>query len=198
MRIALLLSTLVFAACTVGEVGTTNNNGGGGGGGTPDAGGSMGVDPNACVNRVTPADPQFDHPAGIAVSDTNKSNAGENCIKAGCHLNNSLGSGATGFQFAGTIYKNGTTTPDPGVTVKIISNSMVVASAISDQAGNFHIDAGTLQGAFNATTLVAACPTVTKMVTPLVGGNGGGGGANSCNSCHTTGANAQALPIYLQ
>jgi hypothetical protein len=119
-----------------------------------------------------------------------------NCIVSGCHQNNT--GGGPGYQFAGTVFKNGTTTPDPGVTVKIISNNMVVASAITDQAGNFHIDAGTLMGAFNASTSASACPTVTKMVTPLVGGGGGGAGANSCNLCHTTGTNAQAAPIFLQ
>jgi hypothetical protein len=198
MRIAFLLSSLVFAACTVGEVDTSTNNNGGGSGSGSGSGSNMSVDPNACVDRFANPEPAKVHPAGIAVSAANTANAGENCIKAGCHLNNSLGANAPGYQFAGTIYKNGTTTPDPGVTVKIISNNMVVASTISDQAGNFAIPAGTVPGAFTASTLVAACPTVTKMVTPLVGGNGGGGGANSCNSCHLTGANAQAAPIFLQ
>lgn len=189
MRIAFLLSSLVFAACTVGEVNTSTNNNGGG---NPDAGGGMmGVDPNACVDRFASPEPEHKHAAG------GTSNAGQNCIVSGCHQNNTPNAGP-GYQFAGTIYKMGTTTPDPGVTVKIISNNMVVASTISDQAGNFAIPAGALPGAFNASTLVAACPTVTKMVTPLVGGNGGGAGANSCNSCHLTGANAQAVPIYLQ
>jgi hypothetical protein len=193
MRIALLLSSLAFAACTVGEIDSENNMGSGSGSGS---GSNMGVDPNVCVDRLASPDAATVHPVGIRVSDANTSNAGENCIKAGCHLNNSLGPNAPGYQFAGTVYKMGTTQPDPGAVVRIFSNGMLVSSTYTDQAGNFHIMAGTLSGSFTASTLVSGCPTVTKMTTPLVGGSGGGG-ANSCNSCHTTGANAQAAPISL-
>lgn len=186
MRIALLLSSLAFAACTVGEVDSTNNTGSGSGSGNPDA----------CVDRLATPGPINMHSAPVV--EGNPSNAGENCIKGGCHLNNMLGSGAPGFQFAGTVVKQGTTQPDAGAVVRIVSNGMVVASTYTDQGGNFYIAAGTLSGAFTANTSVSACPTVTKMTTPLVGGSGGGGGANSCNSCHLTGDNAQAAPIYLQ
>lgn len=192
MRIALLLSSLAFAACTVGEIDSENNMGSGSGSG------SNMVDPNACIDRLASPDMPTVHPEGIAVSDTNKSNAGENCIKAGCHLNSALGSGAPGFQFAGTVYKQGTTQPDPGVAIRIVMNGMVVASTYADEAGNFHIPAGTLSGSFSANTSASACPGTSKMVTPLVGGGGAGAGANSCNSCHTTGANAQAAPIFVQ
>jgi hypothetical protein len=196
MRIALLLSSVAFAACTVGEIDSENNmmGSGSGGGSGSGSGSNMGVDPNVCIDRLAPPGPLTKHTAPVVAG--NDSNAGQNCIQAGCHLNSSLGSGAPGFQFAGTVFKTGTTQPDAGVAVRIVSNSMVVASTYTDEAGNFYIAAGTLSGAFTASTSVSACPTVTKMVTPLVGGSGGGG-ANSCNSCHTTGANAQAQPIFL-
>jgi hypothetical protein len=188
MRFALLLSSLAFAACTVGEIddpGTGSNT-------------MMGVDPAACVDRLASPDVATVHPATVAVSPTNTSNAGENCIKAGCHLNNNLGPNAPGFQFAGTVFKMGTTQPDAGAVVKLISNGMVVAQKYTDQGGNFYIPAGTLMGSFTANTSVSACPTAQKMVTSLVGGSGSGGGTNSCNLCHTTGAEAQAVPIYVQ
>jgi hypothetical protein len=187
MRIALLLSSLAFAACTVGEIDDPGTGSGSGSG----SGSNMGVNPDACVDRLAAPDGEHPHKVG------GTGNGGQNCIQGGCHLNNNLGTDAPGYQFAGTIYKQGTTQPNPGAVVKIISNGMVVAQAYADAAGNFHIAAGTLSGAFTASTSVSACPTVTKMVTPLVGGGGAGGGANSCNSCHTTGANAQATPISL-
>ena len=188
MRFALLLSSLAFAACTVGEV---DDPGTGSGSGST----MMGTDPAACVDRLASPDAITMHTAPVNAS--NPSNAGQNCIQSKCHLNSDLGSGAPGFQFAGTVFKMGKTDPDGGVVVKIISNGMVVAQKYTDAGGNFYIPAGTLMGAFTANTSVSACPTVNKMVTSLVGGSGGAG-AGSCNSCHTTGASAQAVPIYVQ
>lgn len=186
MRIALLLSSLAFSACTVGEVGTANNNG------TPDAGAGSDSGPSAsaCPDRLATPDAAHVHLAG------GTSNKGLNCIAAGCHLNNSLGAGAPGYQFAGTVFAAGTTNPSPGAVVRIVSGSMVLQK-YADADGNFFFDAGTLAGAFTATTNVCAGATVMPMVTQLTGGNGGGAGANSCNLCHTTGANAQAAPISL-
>ena len=154
----------------------------------------MGVDPNACIDRLASPGVATTHTAPVSAG--NVSNAGQNCIQSNCHLNSALGAGAPGFQFAGTVVKQGTTQPDAGAVVRIVSNGMVVAQTYTDLGGNFYIAAGTLSGAFTASTSVSACPTVTKMVTSLVGGSGGG--ANSCNSCHTTGTDAQAAPIFLQ
>lgn len=181
MRIVLLLTSLLFAACTLGEVGTSNNTG-------ADGGGSGSNTANACVNRITPPDAAHIHTVG------GTSNAGQNCLQAGCHLNNNLGAGAPGYQFAGTVYIAGTTNPSAGATVRIKVGTNVMA-AITDADGNFSFPAGSLQGNFTATTDATACPTVTPMIGPLVGG--GGAGANSCNLCHTKAAGAQAPPITL-
>jgi len=191
MRIALLLSSLVFAACTVGEIGNTGTNNT-----TPDAGSgsNMGVDPNACMPRLTTPDPAHIHAAG------GTSNKGQNCIMAGCHLNNSLGTGAPGYQFAGTVYAAGSNsaTASAGAMVRVKSASLTTPlTTFTDADGNFFFPAGSLSGAFTATTDVCAGATVMPMTTQLSGGNGGGGGANSCNLCHTTGANAQSAPISL-
>ncbi len=187
MRIALLLSSLALAACTVGEVGTANNTGADGGTGT-DGGSTMGTDPNACVNRLASPDAAHTHAAG------GTSNKGMNCIVAGCHLNNSPGAGAPGYQFAGTVYAAGTTNPSAGAVVRIVSGSTVLQT-YTDADGNFSFPAGSLSGNFTATTNATACPTVDKMVTTLSGT--GGGGANSCNLCHTTAAGGTTTPISL-
>lgn len=187
MRIALLLSSLVFSACTVGDVGSSNNTGGTDAGTGSDSGT---ITPSACGDRLGSPDAAHMHLAG------GTSNKGQNCIMAGCHLNNSLGTGAPGYQFAGTVYAAGTTNPSPGAIVRIVSGAMTLQT-YTDADGNFSFAAGTLAGAFTATTNVCAGSSMMPMTTQLAGGNGGGAGANSCNLCHTTGANAQAAPISL-
>jgi hypothetical protein len=146
---------------------------------------------NNCVARLP--DPQLDAHPHLAGGGTN---AGLNCMVDGCHLPNNPGVNAPGYQFAGTVYKADGTTPSPGVTVRVNSGAMTVM-AISDVAGNFHIMAGSLAGAFTATSDVTACPTVTAMVTQLMGGNGGGAGANACNLCHGTNAGHTTGPITI-
>jgi hypothetical protein len=182
MRIA-LLPCLLLAACTVGEVGTVNNM-------VPD-GNPTG---NGCVDRLTPPGAAHTHTAPVVAG--NPSNKGQNCIVAACHLNNNLGLNAPGYQFAGTLYAAGGINPQAGAQVRIKSGAMTLMT-YTDADGNFSFPAGSLPGQFSAMTDVSACPTITNMVTPLVGGNGAGAGANSCNLCHTTAAGAQAPPITL-
>jgi hypothetical protein len=176
MRIVLLLSSLVFAACTVGEVGTSNNN-------APDGGPKPGMDGgptgNGCVNRAT-AGPQHTHIAGGGT------NAGQNCLQVGCHLNNQTGINAPAYQFAGTVYKADGKTPNPGVTIRVKPMSGGAPGImISDEAGNFSLNAGSVMTAFPAITDATACPTLTSMVSQVVA-NGGG----ACNSCHVAGGAA--------
>jgi hypothetical protein len=188
LRTALLLSSLFAAACTVGDLPTNRGNG------QVDAGAGMMIDAaamgNGCVNRIVP--PGDAHQHGGAGGPTH---AGEDCIVAGCHANNALGNGAPGFQFAGTVYKVGTTTPNTGLTIHVVSGATVL-TGVTDTAGNFNIGAGSLAGAFTATTDVTACPDIKPMVTKLTGGGGGGPGANSCNRCHKA-AGGTTTPITL-
>jgi hypothetical protein len=177
MRIVLLAS-LLFAACTVGEVGTSNNMTDGG----------MTEDFTLCTTRLAQPNAAHTHAVG------GTSNKGQNCIAAGCHLNNNLGAGAPGFQFAGTLYATGGVNPQAGAAVRIKAGTMVLKT-FTDADGNFYFNAGSLQGNFTANTNVSGCPTITNMVGTL--GGGGGAGANSCNLCHTTGAGAQAPPITM-
>jgi hypothetical protein len=170
MRAALLCSGLAATACSVGEV-TLNNTVGG------DAGGSAA----ACVNRLTPAGSAHIHTAG------GTSNAGVGCVVAGCHLQSNPGAGAPGYQFAGTVYKPGTTTPSAGAVIRVKSAAGMVVTAYTDLDGNFSIAAGSLPNPFPATSDATACPTVTPMVTPLSQGGG------DCNSCHRTGGSAGSV-----
>jgi hypothetical protein len=174
MRIVLFFS-LVLAGCSVGEVGGTSGG---------DAGPM-----NDCVARLAPPGPKHQHTAG------GTSNQGQNCIVGGCHLNNQLGTGAPGYQFAGTLYQAGGTTPSAGALVRIKANGMTLMT-YTDEDGNFTFAAGSLAGQFTANTDVTACPTVTKMVGSLTGG-AGNPGANSCNLCHTNGAGGTAPPITM-
>lgn len=190
MRTALLLSGLLVAACTVGELPKTGGIGGTGGNETPgvDAGSNPGTDAsgahaNGCVDRIVPAGDAHQH--GGTGGPTH---AGEGCVVGGCHLASNLGAGAPGFQFAGTVYKPDGTTPSTGVTIQVKSAAGKIAVGVSDSAGNFSIPAGTLQAAFPATTNVTVCPNVTPMVSQLV--QAGTVPGNNCNGCHVTGGSA--------
>ena len=173
-RAALLLSSLFVAACTVGDIPRT-----GGADDTPgiDAGTTPGTDAgpvaSLCVNRLTPADPAHVHAAG-------GTHAGEGCMQAGtgCHANGGAGGQ---FQFGGTVYKPGTAKiPSAGATVRVKSAGGTVLDMITDDAGNFHIAAGSLPMPFPAMVTATACPTITPMGGALVQGGG------NCTSaaCH--------------
>ncbi|HET7501915.1 MAG TPA: hypothetical protein VFK02_12950 [Kofleriaceae bacterium] len=176
MRTALLVSSLLLAACTVGEVGTANAPAGGGtdAGSGSGSGSGSGIG-TACVNRAT-AGPAHDHGNGVT-------HAGENCLQVGsCHLNNSPAPAGPPFQFAGTVYKTDGVTPNSGVNLRIKQKAGTGSvTLVSDLAGNFSIAAGSLQQAFPAAVDATACPTVKAMMADLVQGNGG------CNSCHVAG-----------
>src|SRR5882724_13035095 len=124
-RAALVLSSLVFAACTVGQL--PDNSGGTP---VPDAG-SGGKDGgpvgNGCADRAVAGGPH-DHGGGVT-------HAGENCLLAGaCHLNNN-GAGPP-FQFAGTVYKADGKTPNPGVNIRIKPASGAAGTTlVSDTEG---------------------------------------------------------------
>jgi hypothetical protein len=186
MRIVHLISSLALAACTVGDPSINVNDDDGMGSGS-----GSGVAFTACVDRAATIAPAYAH------SDDKTSHAGRNCIVGGCHLNNMLGTGAPGYQFAGTVYATGTTNPQAGAAVRIKAGDKI-ETRFTDTDGNFYFEAGLFQGTFTANTNASACPgPVATMVTPLMGGGGGGAGANSCNLCHTTAAGAQAAPITM-
>jgi hypothetical protein len=178
-RAALLLSCLFAAACTVGDLPGTGNAG-------TDAGNTPGTDApktgNGCVDRIVPPGGSHTHLAG------GTTHAGEGCLVAGCHLANNPGTNAPGYQFAGTVYKPGTTTPSAGVTVTVKSSLGATAVGVTDDAGNFNIMAGALPNPFPATVSVTACPTLTPMISTLSQGGG---------NCTSTGCHGTALPVTI-
>jgi hypothetical protein len=185
MTRAILLASLLLGACTVGEVNTNsggNNNGtvdapGGSNGGNIDAPGS-GSDVAKCVDRATPGTKHIH-------AGTGTDHAGESCLAAGCHLNGNVGNGAPPFQFAGTIYKKGTTTPDPGAVIMVKPDSAAIApiQLVADTGGNFNI--GVTQGSMPASTMATACPDLMLgHQTAKLNGNTTPGKGGDCNGCH--------------
>src|SRR4051812_37988741 len=119
MTRAFLLTSILFGGCFSGELG-------GPGPAPVDAKPAVDIDAEiiippdmgpalGCVDRGTPAI-AFEHPQAAA---GNKARAGEGCVQAACHLYGQEAIGAPGFQFAGTVYKQGTTDPDPGAIIII-------------------------------------------------------------------------------
>lgn len=180
-RAALLVSSLFVAACTVGEL--PRNGGGGDDTQGIDAGIDAAATGNGCADRIPAAQAVIAHVHSAAAGGG--TNAGKACLAAGCHAANAPGANAPGYQFGGTLYKPGTTTPSVGATIRVKTASVAAPDYLTDSAGNFHIPAQTLPGAFpGATVLVTACPKVTSMITPLKQGDGDCAKAG----CHVAGS----------
>lgn len=174
MRSLLVASSVVIAACSVGEV-PINNVG-------PD-GGMTGSNATGCIARVTPPAPAHNH------DDGGGTNARKGCVEANCH-GQPLGPGAPQWQFAGTVVKAGGIQANAGVTVQIQGATGAPISTVTDDAGNFSFPAGTLPNPFPATVTVTACPTITSMVSALTQGQ------NDCNAGGTCHSGAQG-PVNL-
>jgi hypothetical protein len=173
-RAALLLSCLFAAACSVGEVGPSTTSG-------PDAGArtDAGATANGCMPRLTPAGGE--HPHNAPVNVNNPTNAGENCVQAGCHLTGNLGSGAPAYQFGGTVYKTGGTVPSAGAVI-VLKGGGTTAMVYSDTAGNFFVPEGALTNPFTGNVSVSACPTISSMVSQVAPGTGVSGcGGEACH-----------------
>jgi hypothetical protein len=171
LRIA-VISSLLLAACDVGEIPV-----GGGDGGNVDGMGSG----NGCVNAVTPAAAAHVHSAGAGGG----TNAGVACQASGCHGPSPVGPPWT---FSGTVYTDNTgTTPKPGATIKLTFGTTTL-TAVSDDAGNFY---GSQAITFPAKTLATSCPTVSPMVGMLSMGHG------NCNNCHNNMTGATTKPIFV-
>jgi hypothetical protein len=124
------------------------------------------------------------------VNANNPTNAGENCVSAGCHLKASLGAGASAYQYGGTVYKTGGTVPSVGAAI-VLKGGVKMTTTYSDTAGNFFVpDDGTLPNPFQGNASVSGCPTISSMVS-LIAQNGCGGLA-----CHT-GTNSTGGKIIL-
>jgi hypothetical protein len=184
MRFALLLSSFLVTACTVGAVGDTGSG--------DDMTGSNPPSGNGCQDKLT--DPQV--PAHMHIAG-NTTNAGQNCMLGGCHLNSTPGAGAPGFAFAGTIFQPGGTTPSVGTAIRIKGGGKTLTT-YSDLAGNFYLETATVMSSgmtFPGTVDASVCPTApTAMVTTV---DASAAATSSCNLCHTSAAGGSTTPITL-
>ncbi len=168
VRLVVVISSLFLAACEVGEIPEVTSDGGGSADG-------MG---NGCVDVVSPAAAKHIHAAG------GTSNAGQQCLNAGCHAAGT----AQPFTFGGTVFTaSDGNTAKPGTTIKVKSGATTI-TAISDEDGNFY---GTQTVTFPADTLGTACPTVAVMVSDLQAADA------DCNRCHKK-VGGTTLPIFVQ
>jgi hypothetical protein len=122
-------------------------------------------------------------------------NAGIGCMTSGgCH-NESLGigSGASGYSYAGTLY-NGGAMPFPGATI-VLQLGGAQKKVVTADNGNFWMVPGVTgldppTDAMTASARATACPSYdAAMIGALVQGGG------NCNSCHHNGGPTQ--PIHL-
>jgi hypothetical protein len=168
---SLVVITLMFAGCDVGELPKMGTDGGNT---TVD-----GADNNACVDTVTPAATAHQHGGG-------GTNAGLACQTAGCH--GTVDPAGPTWTFSGTVYTDAmATAPKPGATIKVTFGATTL-TAVSDDAGNFYSSQTIM---FPAKTLGTACPTVAHMVSGLTAGGG------NCNSCHAL-TGGTTSPIFVE
>ena len=107
---------------------------------------------------------------------------------AGCHANGT--NQGSPFGFAGTVYKQGTTTPDPGAVIVIVpDNGTPPLKMVADDAGNFY--RAPLTGSMPATAAATACPTIVRgHLGVKLNGQSTPGKGGDCNTCHGGGTQA--------
>jgi hypothetical protein len=172
-RLALLLSSLLVSACTVGEIPPRNQQSSG-----TDAGGATG---NGCVDRLAPPVDKHSH------DDGGTDNAGQDCTQGGCHMQGAAGTSGKGnkapeYLYGGTVYKNDQTTPDQGAAITLIAGG-VTGTYYTDAGGNFYVMVGdaTFPSAIQSGKVASsACPNILQMQTVL----SQSGCSNSNGACH--------------
>ena len=103
------------------------------------------------------------------------------------------------FQFAGTIYKQGTTEPDPGAVIIVTPDlpGALPIQMIADSVCNFRSPDDVYSGnSVPASAAATVCPSLTKghaLVKISLATTPGKGG--DCNSCHVQGGTQP--PIYI-
>jgi hypothetical protein len=190
MSKTIVLASLLFGACSVGEVSTNQQ--------VP-LDGPNGVVVDApvginCATRATPATPAHKHTNG------GTSNQGQGCVEAGCHNIQTLGTNAPGFQYAGTVMQlSAQTLGNAGITVTFVTDSGMTVSTTTDTDGNFYYPAplgnatGTLiPNPFPMSANVDVCPNThtSPMVNKIVTGQGD---CNAGGTCHGVGGSTGAI-----
>jgi hypothetical protein len=152
----------------------------GGGGGS---GGGGSEQSSTATTSSSPSIVSCNNTQGSAISARNNTShrIGQSCLT--CHT---AGGSATAMTVAGTIYKSGGTTGNPGATVRLYTHNSneLVATLVTDKCGNFYTTAA-VPGLF-----VAGGPLVNGVDVVVEDTSGGlhtmpglitSGG---CNGCH--------------
>ena len=167
MRIVVIISLCLVAACEVGELPGAGGDGGGG-----DTG-------NGCVD-VSPT-PSIGHHNPVMA---------QGCMAAAACHNEALGlgTGAPAYSYGGVLYKADKTTPYGGGTVLVQLGGALKKATAADN-GEFYFVPGVAgldppTNGTRASTKATACPNVTAMVGTL----GQGDGDCQKGLCHVAGA----------
>jgi hypothetical protein len=177
VRLAVLTS-LLLAACDVGEIPVGGGDGGGSGGADGSGSGS-----GSNCEQLSASPPAGHH------------NPGMGCRSAAMCHNAALGLGvnAPEYSVGGTLYKDSAgTMPYAGATI-LVTFGGTTKKAIAADNGNFWFVPALLPSPTNAMTgmtSASGCPNTLAMGGALV--NGGG----DCNNCHRA-TGGTTSPIYL-
>jgi hypothetical protein len=209
MRVALVLSSLLASACTVGEI-PTGGNGDGSGNGDGGGGGSGQPTGNGCVARLeggaVEKHPHLDGPAAATVGDDN---GGMDCLASGCHMPGAPGTSKNGgvtapeYIYGGTVYKGSDqSAPDAAAAVVFTAPGMAKpAIYYTDTGGNFYVmkDDSQMANPIATAVSVSACPNIFPMQIPMTANQAGcgdkGTGCHAKDGGPTTGIGSK---IYLQ
>ncbi len=172
MTRTIVLLSVLFVGCSVGEVPLNGTGPDGGGGGGGDGAAAL------CTTRTTPIAAHV-HTAGGGT------NAGQNCQLAGCHLRGNAGAGAPEFLMGGTLYKPDGVTPSGGVEIRLVPNGGGPSGiAVTDDAGNFNSTQAI--NPFPGTALASGCPTADRHMSGAIT-NAAAASCNNGTACHATG-----------
>ncbi len=103
-------------------------------------------------------------------------NTGNNCLQ--CHTAGGSGDGI--FTAAGSVYHTDGTTPYGGVTVNLMNGSIVAATMVSDNNGNFYTG-GTLDFGSGLTPSVVTSGGTRTMPSTINNGGCNQGGCHDSN-----------------
>ncbi len=175
LRIA-VISSLILAACDVGEIP-------GVGGGDAGSGGSDGSGSGSNCEVISASPPDGHHNPGMGCRSA-----------AACHnAQLGLGNQAPEYSVGGTIYKDAAGTMPYGGATVFVSVGGATKKTIAATNGNFWFVPALLPAptaTATGTTKASACPNTTAMAGTL----GGGGGDCNSGSCHAAGAQG---PIFV-
>lgn len=180
------MAVVLFAGCSVGEV-PLNGGGTDGGGGSADGGGGTQLQ---CAPRLGTPATAYNHSAAANVPNPPTA-AGAPC--GDCHAGQIAG--VPLFTSSGTVYKLNKTDPQPGVAVRLYSETGAFKEEVfTDSAGNFRFELAN-DPPFPVKTQVSACGTPVEMhdmVSPI-----GRASEGNCNLGNCHGDNQGNGRIYL-